>query len=52
MDPKVIARQEGFKDHREMAEYMKIKGYEWNVYKNNYVKIVEGLMRKQMIVRL
>ena len=40
MDPKVIARQEGFKDHREMAEYMKIKGYEWNVYKNNYVKIV------------
>jgi hypothetical protein len=23
-----------------MAEYMKIKGYEWNVYKNNYVKIV------------
>lgn len=40
MDPKVIAKQEGFKDHREMAEYMKIKGYEWNVYKNNYVKIV------------
>ncbi len=39
-DPKGIAQKEGFKDHREMAEYMKTKGFEWNVYKNNYVKIV------------
>ena len=39
-DPKLVAKQEGFKDHKEMAEYMKNKGYEWNVYKNNYVKIV------------
>jgi hypothetical protein len=38
-DPKGIAEKEGFGDHREMAEYMKAKGYEWNVYKNNYVKI-------------
>jgi hypothetical protein len=36
----VVARQEGFADHREMAEYMKTKGYEWNVHKNNYVKTV------------
>jgi len=40
VDPKVVAKQEGFKDHKEMAEYMKNKGYEWNVYKNNYVKKV------------
>ena len=46
MDPKVIAKQEGFKDHREMAEYMKIKGYEWNVYKNNYVKIVGRIVEE------
>ena len=39
-DPKDIAKQEGFKDHIEMAEYMKKKGYEWNVYRNNYLKIV------------
>lgn len=39
-DPRVIAKQEGFKDHRDMAEYMKNKGYEWNAYKNNYVKAV------------
>lgn len=39
-DPKVIAKQEGFKDHKEMAEYMKNKGYEWNIHKNNYVKVV------------
>lgn len=40
VDPRVVAKQEGFKDHKEMAEYMKNKGYEWNVYKNNYVKMV------------
>jgi hypothetical protein len=39
-DPKVIAKQAGFKDHREMAEYMKHKGFEWNAYKNNYLKAV------------
>jgi len=39
-DPKGIAQKEGFENHREMAEYMKTKGFEWNVYKNNYVKIV------------
>lgn len=38
-DPKDIAHREGFTDHRKMAEFMKAKGYEWNVYKNNYVKI-------------
>ena len=40
IDPKLVAKQEGFKDHNEMAEYMKNKGYEWNVYRNNYVKMV------------
>ncbi len=39
-DPRVIAKQAGFKDHKEMAEYMKNKGYEWNAYKNNYLKAV------------
>ena len=38
-DPKEIAIEEGFKDHRGMAEYMKTKGFEWNVYKNNYIRI-------------
>jgi hypothetical protein len=40
IDPRMVARQEGFTDHREMAEYMKTKGYEWNIHKNNYVKTV------------
>ncbi|KUO73683.1 MAG: hypothetical protein APF81_01895 [Desulfosporosinus sp. BRH_c37] len=40
IDPKLVAKQEGFKDHIEMAEYMKNKGFEWNVYRNNYVKVV------------
>lgn len=39
-DPKLIAKKEGFRDHKEMAEYMTNKGYEWNAYKNNYIKTV------------
>ncbi len=39
-DPRLIGKQEGFKDHKEMAEYMTTKGYEWNAYKNNYVKAI------------
>ena len=39
-DPKIIAKQAGFKDHKDMAEYMTGKGYEWNVHKNNYIKTV------------
>ena len=39
-DPRVISKQEGFKDHKEMAEYMTTKGYEWNAYKNNYIKTI------------
>jgi len=29
-----------YQDHREKAAYMKNKGYEWNVYKYNYVEVV------------
>jgi hypothetical protein len=39
-DPKLISKKEGFKNHKEMAEYMTTKGYEWNAYKNNYVKSI------------
>lgn len=46
-DPRVIAKQAGFKDHREMAEYMKNKGYEWNAYKNNYLKAVGRVDEKE-----
>ncbi len=46
-DPKVIARQAGFKDHKEMAEYMKNKGYEWNAYKDNYIKAVGRMDEKE-----
>jgi hypothetical protein len=39
-DPKLIAKQSGFRNHMEMAEYMKNKGYEWNIYKSNYIKSI------------
>ena len=45
-DPMLIAKQEGFKDHKEMAEYMANKSYEWNAYKNNYVKTIGKVEEK------
>ena len=39
-DPQLVAKQAGFKDYKEMAEYMKKKGYEWNAHHNNYLKVV------------
>jgi hypothetical protein len=45
-DPMMIAKQEGFKDHKEMAEYMAKRGYEWNAYKGNYVKTIGKVEEK------
>jgi hypothetical protein len=44
-DPRVIAKQLGFSDHRELASYMKGKGYEWSTEKKNYVRKV-GIVEK------
>ncbi|MPL69519.1 hypothetical protein SDC9_15264 [bioreactor metagenome] len=48
-DPMLIAKQEGFRDHKEMARYMANKGYEWNTYKNNYVKTVGKVEETKVI---
>ena len=45
-DPRVIAKQLGFSDHRELANYMKGKGYEWSTEKKNYVRKV-GLVEEK-----
>jgi hypothetical protein len=37
-DPRAIARQVGFKDHRELAEFMMRKGYVWSPEEGNYVE--------------
>lgn len=37
-DAKTIAKRMGFGDHRELAGYMKGKGYVWSAEKSNYVK--------------
>ena len=42
----MIAKQEGFKNHKEMAEYMAKRGYEWNAYKGNYVKTIGKVEEK------
>lgn len=38
--PKQVAHRVGFKDHKEMAQYMQARGYEWSTEKNNYVKLI------------
>lgn len=38
LEPKYIARQVGLKNHRQLAEYMRVKGYIWSVEKRNYIK--------------
>lgn len=38
--PKQVATRVGFKDHKEMAQYMHSKGYEWSTETNNYIKQV------------
>ncbi|RNB90204.1 hypothetical protein EDM59_01805 [Brevibacillus nitrificans] len=37
-DAKTISKRLGFGDHRELAAYMKGKGYAWSAEKSNYVK--------------
>ena len=37
-DPKKIAQQLGFADHRELAQYMSDRGYTWSSEKENYVR--------------
>lgn len=37
IEPREIAKQLKFSDHREMAKYMRIKGYEWNEVQSTYV---------------
>lgn len=37
-DPKSIAKEMGFANHREMAEYMESKGLAWDSDKGNYVE--------------
>jgi hypothetical protein len=37
-DPKTVATEFGFKSHKDLADYMTKKGYEWNVNEGNYVR--------------
>lgn len=39
-DPKEVAQEFGFKDHKELAKYMSRKGYEWNMGESNYVRVL------------
>ena len=39
-DPKAVAQQLGFKDHKELAQYMAKRGYVWNGKEENYVRKV------------
>ncbi|MED4755590.1 hypothetical protein [Brevibacillus choshinensis] len=38
-DARSIARKLGFNDHREMASYMRAKGFQWSPEAENYLKV-------------
>ncbi|TMN21830.1 hypothetical protein [Lentibacillus cibarius] len=44
VDPKTVAQNNGFKDHKRLAEYMTNKGYEWSGKEENYVRKV-GILK-------
>lgn len=48
-DAKTIAKRMGFQDHRELATYMKAKGYKWCSVTKNYVREYGKLSEKTMI---
>lgn len=41
-DPRTIAREFGFRDHRELGEYMESKQLLWDSGKKNYVLMIEN----------
>lgn len=46
---KVVAKRLGFEDHRELASYMKGKGYVWSMEKGNYEKAVGEIEKEKDI---
>ncbi|WP_188066276.1 hypothetical protein [Brevibacillus brevis] len=50
-DAKTIAKRMGFQDHRELATYMKAKGYKWCSDTKNYVKEYGKLADTEMIYK-
>jgi hypothetical protein len=45
-DPRAIAKQTGFSDHRELADFMEKRGYSWSSSEQNYLQ-EESLARKE-----
>lgn len=44
-DVRTVAERLGFKDHRELADYMNVKGFNWDAESNNYQKILGEMPR-------
>lgn len=47
-DAKTIAKRLGFADHRDLATYMKMRGYQWSSEKGNYLKVYGKLQEDDM----
>jgi hypothetical protein len=43
-DARTVAERVGFRDHRELAQYMNVKGYVWDGDKNNYIRQVGEIL--------
>lgn len=46
-DARTVAKQLGFQDHRELATYMKARGYEWSSEKGTYVKMLGEVVQEE-----
>ncbi|RAP29623.1 hypothetical protein C2W64_03273 [Brevibacillus laterosporus] len=51
-DAKTIAKRLGFNDHRDLATYMKSKGYKWSSDKKNYEKMTGRFPEETLSVSL
>jgi hypothetical protein len=45
-DAKTIAKRLGFADHRELANYMRAKGYRWSSEQGNYTRVYGQLQEE------
>ncbi len=50
-DAKTIAKRLGFTNHREMATYMKSKGYVWSAEKKNYQKMLGKVQEEREVIQ-
>lgn len=50
VDIEEVCDKVGFKNHRQLAEYMTEKGYRWSPSESNYIKVAESNQDRELLV--